>query len=357
MHTDRLEQNPFFLLRVTPRDDDQTILSKALDVKLLLGIDTKEAQNTLLNPAGRLESEIGFLPGMSERDIAAVENWVKNQNTLPEAIPAFDPKSPLACLNGVFAFLEQWPLEDLEGACAACYTLAGICDTLTPLQVMKDLNEDRQAGNRELLIHLPTVAQALHDHIHALGAALSKRCGKLPYTQYHQLEETLSQVCCTPQNPYYRSLFLDQMVCIHLAHTTRAQADEEKTVIENVINTYTEDARKNCPRQDPASVTGYQIKAANWRNAQIRKLLEALQTWHTLTLPQRAIFQLKGITAEFSSELFETVHAFLCEVNNTYKDYFDARQLINLIADVFTDLPQNKLDLIRKNKAIIWNNR
>ena len=356
MNTHKLEQNPFFLLRATPRDNDQTILSKALDAKLLLGLDTKEAQNTLLNPAGRLESEIGFLPCVSNRDIEAVENWVKDRKVLPEAIPVFEPESDLARLNGVFAFLEQWPVDDPESACAACFALAGICDGLTPLKAMKDLNEDRKDGKRELLTHLPVVAQALEEHIHALCAALSQRCQELPSLQYRQLEENLSQAYCTPGNPYYRSPFLDKMVCLHLAHSARAQADEEKTIIEGVIDTFMEDAKKNCPGQDFASVRSYQMKAGVWRSIEVKKLMEALQTWHTLTSPERAVFQTKGITSDDSSEMFETVHAFLCELNNTYKDYPDAKLLVSLIEEVFTDLSQNKIDLIRKNKAIIMNN-
>ena len=65
------------ILQVSPTDPDQTILSSALELKLLTGLDTKEAQNQLLHPGGRIDAEIGYLPGVSRQEAQAVRVYLQ----------------------------------------------------------------------------------------------------------------------------------------------------------------------------------------------------------------------------------------------------------------------------------------
>ena len=362
MKTDKhlLTANPFYILGATPRDTDQVLIERSVDIKLLTGIDTHEAQEALLTPSGRLDAEISFLPGVDEDTIRNLRTRLE-EKTDPSGIfpaPVFDyqPDSALALLNGVSALLDTWPVFDAAGAAAAALCIAGICSMLKTSSVLEEINKDRKAGGREELNNDSDILIRLKEHERELVSRLCGRSEELSLKEQTRIQELLTDTFCDSNSRYYRMRTLDEMVCVHLAHKTGGERAKLEKKIREGIKEYRETEKNN--------YTGEKGDADKVRARIINDLQKDLSEWDVLSKPSRRIATAKGYTQEAAYMLFQEIHSFFIYLAETHREkvkkndhgaffyYLHAQCVIKAIYHAFWDLQPAQRHIVTENARI-----
>ena len=373
----RLTENPFFILRATPRDDEKKILSRALDLKLLYNIDTQEAQNELLHPAGRLDAEIRYLPGVPGEQLEEIRRYMeRNEADLPA--PDFNPASRLACLNGAAALMESWPVTDVKSAEAACLCLAELCQETAAKDAFEEVNADRAAGKMEPVKESWEIIYRLNLQKSALLKGLCGRLQTLSQNEWYDLRHRLADHFCGREDAYYRSPYLDEIVTRHMAFAVKPEISWQQERMQALMDTYREtaetgdldekkqDTENDNPPEKPALNT-FQKKSAKemrdesnylrQRKELIADLLSALEQWDTLTKPERMITRQKGFMESDADKLFSQLHKFFIELVTRYGDIPGYKALIRKLDDVFFDLSLTKKQMVKKNRALVCNEK
>ena len=368
MKTRALTDNPFYILEATLRDTDKELISRAVDLRLLTGLDTSKALETLLTPSGRLDAEVGFLPRMDEEQIQDIRNCAaggqsrkvrsesgKTEYMLPFPAPFFQPESSLALFNGVSALLTSWPVADAESGTAAALCLAGIYSIVRDDETIEELNEDRSEGKRERIGNPAEVKMKLREQKRAMLSLLCSRFDSLSDAQQDRIMERLADAYCDNHGWYYRLYALDEMVSVHMGHRNAGKAAQLVVKIRESISQY-----------HTANARTYKIAGKKMNKAEelteeiVRALPDELRQWDYLTKQPRRITQVKGYTREDSAAFFREVHSFFVFRHNMWrawkKDYhlLYARSLIAAIKDVFWDLQAPEREMVEQNYIIAF---
>ena len=74
-----LEQNPFYILEVSPAEKRATIIAKAEEKSFFAeGNECEEAQASLLNPSRRVSAELEWFFGITLNQQANIINSIRN---------------------------------------------------------------------------------------------------------------------------------------------------------------------------------------------------------------------------------------------------------------------------------------
>ena len=365
---DSLRENPFMLLQVSPADPDAVILSKALDLKLLTGMDTQEAEDELLQPGSRLGAEISYLPGLPETEAEKVRLFLQNAgetgNTahrtdreMPYPVPDLISGPGLAEANLASAFLDYWPAADVESAAAMCRSIIMALQGVTAAGAFEAICADRMAAGRPLPDE-DAVKSRLAGHRRELLARAAKRCEELPADQYLRLQEKLADAYCAPEDELGRSPLLDELVCVHLYQKELPAVSRITEEIQEKISRYHELHQSESAREIPPALKLSKNKKDKPSNSAeenkkktqiIADICELLDAWDRLTISGRRISKAKGLSAKYSDEMFLSVHGFLVCLYNDYHDGWNGITLIRKIDEVFTDISPQYLELLQKN--------
>ena len=143
-----LQENPFAVLGVSPRDNRHTLLEKADEAALLNGAAVEDALASLLKMNQRVEAELSWFPGT---DPSAAETFLRYAKELSGGgrvpMPSLEGLGcPLAQANALSAFFAAWPDDYPEYTFGLCRSLDRILSQVTADETLSMINEDRQAG-------------------------------------------------------------------------------------------------------------------------------------------------------------------------------------------------------------------
>ena len=164
-----LDEDPFYLLGASTRDDRQRIIELA-EEKSLDGDQAlfSRCSAELINPRQRLKFEIAWLPGVSpSRALTAAT--AASKGIAIEPLP-----SPLAQVNAlvsVVAHQGKWADAQLG---PRVLEIAELWDRIDASHVRVLLNEDRTAAGFVLLDNEADVKRALHGRFDDVRAVLTK---------------------------------------------------------------------------------------------------------------------------------------------------------------------------------------
>ena len=359
-----LKENPFYILDLPAGSDMDTILGKASDMKLLYGYDTQDIQKQFLYPAGRLAAEIAYLPVTKEPEIRKIRDYLEGEpgtvaGYLPQPVPEISTESSLALFNTAAAFLQYWPIEDVEGAEAACLAMSGILERVNldcAERVMHDINIDREAGNYEKLTDPRQVFAVLKEHVSDVLSQLADRCLLLGPEKYGELRLRLAHIYGSDSEEYRHLQVLSDLVRTHLAHSLMGERMEKEELIRASLDEY----RKNeeLIYADRTGTDGARrvrrLKArAALQNQRVDKICRELDDWNRLSLPERLIVLEGGFTEPQADQLFDDLNNLAVEMVNTWKERHHGRKLLKKLLEIFVDLSDSKKKLLEENARIL----
>lgn len=137
-----LRSNPFFILRLTTRDNSRTIVEAAEERSLFVDEEVcQKARADLTNPRTRLSAEMGWMPGVAP---STVEKIVQSLEDDP--IAAHDQKGlpALARANIMAAACEvSFEYESADAVSLVISKLCGVVENVDAEDVIRFINEDR----------------------------------------------------------------------------------------------------------------------------------------------------------------------------------------------------------------------
>lgn len=359
-----LKENPFYILDLPAGSDMDTILGKASDLELLYGYDTQDIQKQLLYPAGRLAAEIAYLPATKIQEIRKIRDYLEGEpgrdaGDLPRPVPEVSTESSLALFNAAAAFLQNWPVEDVEGAVAACLAMSGILEKVNmecAEKVMDDINMDREAGDYEKLTDPGQVFTVLKEHVSDVLSQLADRCRCLGPEKYCELRLRLAHIYGSDSKEYRHLPILSDLVRTHLAHSLMGERIEKEKLIRASMDDYRkeeESINTDRPGTDEAR-TARKMKA--WtplQDLRVDRICQGLDDWNRLSLPERLVVREGGFTESQADQLFDDLHHLAVDMINTWKKGNNARELFKKLLEVFVDLSDSEKELLEENAKIL----
>ena len=352
-------KNPFYVLDVTPREDEHAVLSKATDLKLLFGEDTKDAEDMLLHPGSRLAAEISYLPDAPDDAITRIRAFLDTASKRERAAedlplrPDIGDVSPLARLNAAAAFLEDWPVENgAAGAEAAFVTVLRLIRQVTPKNAGDAISLDRSAAGIADISDPTALFAVLDEHEEMILRRIEERCASFSDEEYTSLRFRLTEHFLNPQDPLYRFPYLEKTVEEILGSRSAALKEELKMQVSEAVSSFRQALLIQFP--NAVTFTDYQKISVYSKNANIfkpnaDKVLKPLRAWSKMTMPDRMICQSKGYMMKEADTLFTEVHNFTVELWNKYRDKADARNITKELLILFPDMTVTTRQLAMNN--------
>jgi len=171
-------ENPFFVLKVTPRDNRRTIVERSDELSLTMDASIcSAALATLTNPRKRLSAEVAWFPGLGPKRVEAALSALSGHLPDQNERAAF---SPLGRANMVSAGLSRTsdndPLKIAEWGVA----LASAFEAIDPCDVRAVVNEERVASGFPEISDQAIVEEALDSRRQHYRTIMREALDRLP---------------------------------------------------------------------------------------------------------------------------------------------------------------------------------
>ena len=143
-----LEQNPFYILEVSPNEERASIISKAEEKAFFAdGNECEEAQAKLLNPEKRLSAELDWFYEISIEKMADIHNCISESKEI-----AFDDLTGISRLNAVLHNFSRSNYDDYFELGYAILEIDELYNSIDISELLITINTNRQqSGLREVL--------------------------------------------------------------------------------------------------------------------------------------------------------------------------------------------------------------
>ena len=143
-----LEQNPFYILEVSPNEKRASIISKAEEKAFFAdGNECEEAQAKLLNPEKRLSAELDWFYEISIEKMADIHNCIRESKEI-----GFDDLKEISRLNAVLHNFSRSNYDDYFELGYAILEIDELYNNVNITDFLTTINTSRQqSGLREVL--------------------------------------------------------------------------------------------------------------------------------------------------------------------------------------------------------------
>ncbi|MBR6707669.1 MAG: hypothetical protein IKI84_13495 [Clostridia bacterium] len=192
-----LKENPFAVLKASPRDNRHILAEKADEASLLEGAAAEEALAMVMQMNRRIEAELGWFPGT---DPAVCETFLRYTEQLKGGasipVPSVEGLGcPLAQANALAAFFEAWPDSRPELFVGLCRSMDRILSQVTAAETMNVINEDRIGGGWEAIRDESVLFDPLESRLRELAQVVRTRMERIAGDQ--DMTEMLCKVLGT----------------------------------------------------------------------------------------------------------------------------------------------------------------
>ena len=323
MTSTNLHRNPFWVLRVSPRDSRQVIVERADEALLLSDSDGVEgARLKLLNARTRIEAEIAWLPGVRpSTSFEVVQGLLRHPGRFINPPDSF---SPLAHANLLSATLERFdPLENRRELGAMIHQFAVLVSSISATDVQRLVNEDRVAGGFAEIPDVGLFDSALSDRERHFRDTVRNLLDKLPP---EELVEVLTET-------------------IQIA--TKGGTTHAPPLLEGIVDVYALDAQEFLRREgENLDVLVEQVRAlAAARGPEsvrqrLLRLIEVASNWDRVAQPIQLSFQARGKEHEPSTAVANTLRRLAVDLNNRHGLVEEAQDLVRALRSLFAELPE-----------------
>lgn len=336
-----IQDNPFWILGVTPRDSRQAIVQKATERALTLEEDEcQSARTTLTNPRARVAAELSWFPGLSpKRADDLIARAAKEPLTLrgEPGLPA------LARAN-----LLSLAVDSIDGRCnpddlaRLILNLADTVDRLDTQETMRDVNEDRSVSGFPAIADSEMLDSAIEEHRRRIHDIVKGALDRLPTDVMVGL--------------------LTKVVSV----ATKGGQSHAPELIDLLVDSY-EVAAQQFLQAEAANVSKLTAAASEVAgkdrgatNRIINALDQVVRNWDRVAQPIQLSAKARGLSDTLSRDVAFGVRSFAVELFNEHNFVAEARRLTGLLQELFAELPQvaerlgadsQALDAIAKERA------
>ena len=308
-----LEQNPFYILEVSPNEKRASIISKAEEKAFLAdGNECEEAQTKLLNPEKRLSAELDWFYGISIEKMADIHNCISESKEI-----GFDDLTSISRLN---AILHNFSLSNYDDYFELGYAILEIDELYSDINItdfLTTINISRQqSGLREVLEdELKREFNRKRDQIRQL---VSDKTISLNEEDYIDFITMIAEKCIADEN-YNDGIVISDIVDqyeIRIQNSIEKAADEIYSHIERIKEISNDKAIEG-------NITG---------------LIRRVKKWDRLVQPLQLKSMASGIAHGGSEDVAREIHEFSVWLHNEKGLSDVSLRLIDAMKPIFVEI-------------------
>lgn len=329
MHTNKgdlrataLQQNPFWLLGASTRDDRQRLIELTDEKSLDQDAESfQKARADLINPRTRLNAEMAWLPGVApSRARYLATKAADNPNSIGQEIGL----PPLAHTNLMAAALEGTENQVSSRTMSQLIEqIASLIERCKVDDIVRDINEDRTIAGFPL-VKTAQVETEFADRTRSYRNMIKAALNRLP------------------------TVVLVEAMTITVDRLTKGGTSQAPTLIDELVDSYEVESQHFL--QEEATNVRTLIKAiqnvagsgASAVNPLIDKLGHVVQNWDQVAQPIQLSAKARGMEHHLSHELAYAIRSLSIDLCNTHSLLPESQRLTNLVQAVFAELPEVK---------------
>ena len=317
-----LLKNPFHILGATTRDNRHRVMELEEEQGLLSDPDEcRAARDTLINPRKRISAEVAWMPGVDPETSAEVLRHLDapNQNLLN-----ITRVTHIARANLLVSGLSRLPNLPSANLVEWILTIAQASETTNSETVCAILNEDRRASGFPEITDLSVIDDEIRNQ----------------KSHYRQVLTSVLESLLVAERA--------SVLTIAIETSTGNGSSQSPVLIEDLIRSYesgVQDSLEQHTRIIEAQDEALRAMA-DARNPDttlspiVDQLLESLREWDTLAQPIQLSRRSTGQRHDVSFEIAWRVQNLAIYLFNEYLQYDFSLQLLNMLLDVFAEVPE-----------------
>ena len=367
-----LLKNPFHILGATPQDNRRRIMELAEEKSLLSDTDEcMTAKSILINPRRRISAEVAWLPGINQiltngflnllersselrmelfhKLIAFMENV--SETGYEQSLFGNEKLIPLSRANLLAAGLSrvhdhlsddivqwsgyvyrpsppttvQWILE-----------IAKAFDRIEMNELCITINEERRESGFPEITNLSTIEDELHNRRHYYRQVINLALKDLSIWELAKAV-TIGIETATDKGEKHGPILIEDLV---VWYETYIQEPLEN--VERKINIYIEDIRARADAKQTDSNLGFMVN----------EIIRTVKEWNTLAQPIQLSKKSRGERHNASFEIAQRLRILAADLFGEYGKLDFARNIINMLKEVFAEVPELAEYIREDSKAL-----
>ena len=308
-----LEQNPFYILEVSPEDKRTTIISKAEEKAFFMdGNACEEAQAKLLNPEKRLYAEMDWFFGLAIEKTAALHNCISGGTEIES-----DGLQGITCLNALLFNFSQNSYDDYFELGYAILEIDETYSGIDQNELLCVINAARQkAGIRTVSEH--ELAQAIGSKRNQIRQLISDKIAKLSEEDNVEFATMLAEKCIA-DDEFDDGIIISDVIDQYEVRTQRAIEEATESILEFIEETKT--------------LPNYSIT-----EGRIAELITLVKQWDRLVQPLQLKSMASGTTHESSHNVGRDIHEFTVWLHNERELSSFAITILDAMQPIFAEI-------------------
>ena len=336
-----LLENPFHILGATQQDDQQRIMELAEEKSLFS--DPEEitaARGVLINPRNRISAEIAWLPEVNPEQIESV---LKQLDSPHQSLLNIIGLSPIASANvftSAFSRLSNITSTNLVEWILA---IAHAYERINAAEVLRTLNEERNISGFPQITDLSVITAEIQNRRQDYSQTLSSVINNLSVTERARLL-TLILETVIGNNNNQCPILIDDLI---RSYEVEVGDDLEKK--QKIIEAQDDKLRVIVDAKSPETTL----------QPIVNQLIKTLKDWDTIAQPIQLSKMSRGERHDASFEVAWKIQKLAVDLFNDYLKYNIALQLLNILLEVFAEVPEiveritnDKKDLIKHEHEV-----
>jgi hypothetical protein len=315
-----LLQNPFHILKATPRDNRRRIMELAEERSLLVDANQcTQASSDLTNPRKRLSIEIAWLPGIGPKRVTEVLEVLKNSAS---DLLGMDKLTPVARANLLADGLLHIDASTPEDIAEWILEVARAFEEIDSKELCAVINEERIVSGFPEVTNLSMVEAEIQErrrhYLQVIKAALDSLSAK-------KLVEavTVAVESATGNGVEHGPILIDDMVD---AYEVEAQAfiEKETRTIEDLVEKLRAAADANQPDSTLAPM--------------VNQLIRVAQNWGNIVRPIHVSKKSRGLEHRDSFQVSGFIRGAAIHLFNEHGKLDFSQQLTKMLQEVFAEV-------------------
>ena len=308
-----LNQNPFYLLEISPKDKRATIISKAEEKAFFLDDGSGEAaQATLLNPAKRLLAELDWFLDVNKKEIKKISKCIaENKEISTEGL------SPISKINALlfnFSIMQDVEAYDIGFMLTDIDEQFGLVTIDSVLEIVNTCR--KEAGMK--IVSEAEVDEAIDAKRYTIRQIFTEKLHALSDEEYMAFVSILAK-------QYVANEDYDDGIVISDA------LDQYEIRMQTEIQKHAEAVEKHIER-----IKGLSDETAIKEN--IRGLIKRIKEWDAFVQPLQLRSQASGMPHDNSMSLGREIRDLALYLHNEKELTEIALDLVTAMQDIFSEV-------------------
>ncbi len=336
-----LFENPFHILGATQHDNQQRIMELAEEKSLFSDpAEITAARGILINPRKRISAEIAWLPGVNPEQIKSVSKELDSPHQNLLNIIGLSPIASANFFTSAFSRLSDIASTNLvEWILAIAHAYEGI----DAAEVLRTLNEERNISGFPQITDLSVITAEIENRRHHYSKKLSSVINNLSVTERARLL-TLILETVMGNNNNRCPILIDDLI---QSYELEVGDDLEKK--QKIIEAQDDKLRVIVDAKSPDATL----------QPIVNQLIRTLKDWDAIAQPIQLSKMSRGERHDASFEVAWKIQKLAVDLFNDYLKYNIALQFLNILLEVFAEVPEiveritkDKKDLIKHEHEV-----